>query len=107
MFLVDMRIHKSFSPEVQVALDQRESRPDALSEAQQYQLIQQLQSEALARGAAATRAERDRVVRLGVAGILDAMGFFGVLKKSFSLWDVLWFGLAISSAFKVAQSGSA
>jgi len=107
MFLVDMRIHKSFSPEVQAALDQRESRPDALSDAQQYQLIQQLQSEALARAAAATRAERDRVVRLGAAGILDAMGFFGVLKKSFSLWDALWFGLAISSAFKVAQSGSA
>jgi hypothetical protein len=106
MFLVDMRIHKSFSPDVQAALDQRESRPDALSQQQQYELVQQLQSEALARAAAATKAERERVVSVAVKGMLDAMGFFGVLKKSFSFWDVLWFGLAISSAYKVAQAGS-
>jgi hypothetical protein len=106
MFLVDMRIHKSFSPEVQAALERRDSSSDALSEQQQYELVQQLQSEALARAAAATPAERQRVVRAGVKGMLDAMGFFGMLKQAFSFWDVLWFGLAISSAYKVAQSGS-
>jgi len=58
-----------------------------------------------ARAADATKAERERVVRAGVDRMLDEIGFFGTLKLAFGLWDVLWFGLAISSAFKVAQGG--
>lgn len=104
-FLADMRIHQSFSPEVEAAVELRDSQPDALSEGQQSELVQHLESEAVARSAAATPAERERVVGLAVKGVLDAMGFVGVLKKSFGFWDVLWFGLAISSAYKVAQRG--
>ena len=107
MFLVDMRIHKSFSPEVQATIEQLDGRPGTLSNEQRFQLEQQVESEAVARAAAATPAERERVVRAGVKSMLDAMGFFGMLKQAFGFWDVLWFGLAISSAYKVAQSGSA
>jgi hypothetical protein len=105
MFLVDMRLHKSFSPELEASVEQLEDRPGSLSDAQRFQLQQQIQAEALQRAAGATRAERERVVRAGVDRMLDAMGFFGMAKLSFSGWDLLWFGLAISSAFKVAQRG--
>jgi hypothetical protein len=104
MFLVDMRINKSFSPELQATIEQLDA--GTLSEEQRYELRQQVESEATARAAAATKPERERVVRAGVDGMLGAMGFFGVLQKSFSLWDVLWIGLAISSAFKIAQGVS-
>lgn len=106
LFLVDMRIRKSFSPELQATIEGLDGRPGTLSDEQSYQLEQQVESEAMARAAAATPAERERVVRTSVGGMLDAMGFFGTLKKTFTFWDVLWFGLAISSAFKVAQGGS-
>lgn len=106
MFLIDMRLHKSFSPELQATIEQLDGRPGTLSDAQRFQLEQQVESEAVARAADATSAERERVVRAGVDKMLDAMGFFGRLKQAFSGWDLLWFGLAISSAFKVAQRGS-
>ena len=105
MFLVDMRLHKSFSPELQATIAQNDRGPGALSDVQRFQLEQQVESEAVARAADATSAERERVVRTGVENMLGAMGFFGRLKHAFSGWDLLWFGLAISSAFKVAQRG--
>jgi hypothetical protein len=105
MFLVDMRIHKSFSPELQATIEQVDGRPGTPSEEQRFQLEQRVESEARARAADATKAERERVVRAGVDRMLDEIGFFGTLKLAFGLWDVLWFGLAISSAFKVAQGG--
>jgi hypothetical protein len=106
LFLLDMRIHKSFSPDVQATIEQLDGHPGTLSDQQRSQLEQQVESEAMARATAATPAERERVVRAGVGRMLDAMGFFGALKQAFSLWDVLWFGLAISSAFKIAQRAS-
>jgi len=107
MYLVDMRTHKSFSPELQATINQLDGRPGTLSSEESAVLEQRVEAEARARVEAATPAERERVVRAGVTGMLGALGFFGTLKKAFSFWDVLWFGLAISSAFKVAQSGSA
>jgi len=105
MFLVDMRMHKSFSPDVQATIEQLDTRAGSLSEEQRFELQQHVQSEALARSRAATPAERQRVVGVSVDSILEAMGFFGVLKSVFTLRDFIWLGLAISSAFKVAQRG--
>ncbi|HKC41404.1 MAG TPA: hypothetical protein VKC15_17810 [Gemmatimonadales bacterium] len=107
MFMVDMRVHKSFSPELQASLDQVEKNPGALAADRRYELIQQVQAEAAARAKAASQRERTAVVGASVDGILKAMGFFGLLKSVFSFWDVLWIFLAVSSAFKIAQSGSA
>jgi len=107
MFMVDMRTHKSFSPEVQATLERIETRPDALSGEQRFELQQQVQAEARARAANASKAEREKVVKVNSQQILDAMGFFGALKELFTFWDVLWIFLAVSSAFKIAQSGSA
>lgn len=106
MFLVDMGINRSFSPEVQAELEQIRERDDTLSSDAQDELQGRMQAEASARAAAATKAERERLVRVHSAGILSSLGFFTTLKELFSLWDVIWIGLAISSAFKIAQGVS-
>jgi hypothetical protein len=59
-----------------------------------------------ARPAAATPAERERVVAAGSASILTERGFFGALGKLFDLWEIVWSGLAISSAWRIAQRAS-
>ena len=107
MFLMDMGINRSFSPELQASLEQLGGgRQGAVSPAQQADLQGRMAAEAMARAAAATPAERERVVAASSAGILAEMGFFGALGKLFDLWDVVWIGLAISSAWKIAQGAS-
>jgi hypothetical protein len=64
-------------------------------------------AQATARAAAATPAERERVVSVSSASILAEMGFFGALAKLFDLWDIVWIGLAISSAWRIAQRAGA
>ena len=105
MFLVDMGIHHSFSPELQAAIQGVQDRKGAASPEEREDLQARMQAEALARVASATQAERERVVGVNSQGILDAMGFFGALKELFSFWDLLWIFLAVSSAFKIAQRG--
>ena len=107
MFMVDMRVHKSFSAELQASIEQLDKDPGSLSADQRYELVQQVQAEAAARAKSTSQRERVRVVGASVDGILKEMGFFGLLKSVFSFWDVLWIFLAVSSAFKIAQSGSA
>jgi hypothetical protein len=104
MFLVDMTTHKSFSPELQAALDQADS--GSLSDVQQANIQRDMRAEVLARVGNATRAEKERVVRASADAILKEMGFFGALKDLFSLFDLLWIFLAVSSAYRIAQSKS-
>jgi hypothetical protein len=106
MFVLDMTAHKSFSPDVQALLDQSEARPGSLSDEQQENLRQQMGAEVVARVSSASRAEKERVARAGTARILKEMGFFGALKDLFSAIDLLWIFLAVSSAFRIAQSKS-
>jgi hypothetical protein len=106
MFVLDMTTHKSFSPELQALLDQAEARPGSLSEAQQLDAQRRMRTEVTERIGNATRAEKQRVARESTDNILKEMGFFGALKDLFSLFDLLWIFLAISSAYKIAQSKS-
>ncbi len=106
MFVLDMTAHKSFSPELQAALDQADARPDALTDEQQVDMQQKMRAEVLARVGSATRAEKERVARASADNILKEMGFFGALKDLFSLFDLLWMFLAVSSAYRIAQSKS-
>lgn len=105
MFVMDMTAHKSFTPELQALLDQAEARPGSLSEAQQLDMQRRMRAEVLERVTNATRAEKERVARASTETILKQMGFFGALKDLFSLFDLLWIFLAVSSAFKIAQRG--
>ncbi len=106
MFLVEMVTHESFSPELQAALQSVREHQVAASPDDREVLQGRMQAEAMARTAAATPAERERVVRVNSEGILNSMGFFGALAKLFGLWDVVWIALAVSSAWKIAQGAS-
>ena len=106
MFVLDMTTHKSFSPELQALLDQADAQPGSLSDAQQVDMQVKMRDEVMARVASATQAEKERVARAGADSYLKELGFFGALKDLFSLFDLLWIFLAISSAFRIAQSKS-
>jgi len=102
MFLLDMGINRSFSPELQRQIAQT---PDNAPLERQEELQQRMISEVRARAGSATPAERERIVRLHTSGILASAGFFNLLGRLFGVWDVIWFGLAIASAWKIAQQG--
>src|SRR5438094_510940 len=55
-------------------------------------------------GIALAPAERERLVRTYSDQILGREGFLAMLGKLFSFWDLLWLGLGVSSAWKLAQS---
>ena len=46
----------------------------------------------------------ERLVRTYSDQILGRAGFLAMLGKLFSFWDLLWLGLGVSSAWKLAQS---
>ena len=106
MFVLDMTANKSFSPELQALVDQDNARPGSLSEAQQLDMRVKMRDEVLARVGSATRAEKERVARAGAERYLKELGFFGGLKDLFGIYDFLWIFLAVSSAYRIAQSKS-
>lgn len=106
MFVMEMTAQKSFSPELQALVDQDESRPGSLSEAQQVDMQQRMRTEVMARVGSATRTEKERAARAGADAYMKGLGFFGGMKEMFSLYDALWIFLAISSAFRIAQRHS-
>jgi len=106
MFVLDMTTRKSFTPELQALLDQADAQPGSLSDDQQVDMQQKMAAEVMARVASASRAEKERVARAGADSYLKETGFFGNFKDLFSFYDALWIFLAISSAFRIAQSKS-
>ena len=105
MFMVDMTTHRSFSPELQAAIDsQVHDGPDARS-LRGFELSYRMTKEAGARAAAAPRAERERVVRMNTDSLLAHQGFLGLLGGMFGLWDLTWLGLGMSTAWRLAIAG--
>jgi hypothetical protein len=105
VYMLNMAAHRSFSPDLQAAIDSvdRERHDTAGSDAWgglQYRMI----VEARQRAGAAAPDERERVVRAAMGGLFARFGFLPLLGRSFGVWDLLWFGFAISSAWKLAQS---
>ncbi len=107
LFLVDMTTHRSFSPELQAAIDRqiREYRDTALS-GLGAELNDRMIAEARARVASATPAERSRLVQVYMTKALARVRFGSLLGSLFGLWDVLWAALGISSAWKLAQAAT-
>jgi len=104
MFLVDMATHHSFSPALQAELDKhgRERSDTALSDLGpdlNYRII----VEARQRAAGATRAERERVVRVSTDKVMAHTGFVAPLSHLFGLLDLLWIGLGVGSAWQLAR----
>ena len=107
MFLVDMTTHRSFSPELQAALDQQvRTGHDTVLGAVGAELTHRMIDEARARTKASAPAERERLVRTHTGSLFARVGFLPLLGRLFGLMDILWLGLGISSAWKLAQSGT-
>lgn len=118
-FMIDMTVHRSFSPDLQAELDKgagvgvgvglgatRDTALDPQRLERAFELRERIVAEARARDSAATPAERDRIVRTYADSLLGAQPFLPMLGRLFGLWDLLWLGLGASSAWKLAQIGT-
>ncbi len=111
LFMLDMTTHRSFSPDLQGAIDeQRREGPDTARSPrrmeQAFELSQRIMAEARARDSAATPAEREQLVRTYSDSLLAREGFLPMLGRAFSFWDVLWLGLGVSSAWQLTRRGA-
>ena len=110
LFVIDMTRHRSFSPDLQAAVDaQRRAAPDTASGVEGFAralgLSERIFAEAHARDSAATPAEREHLVRMYADSLLGREPFLPMLGRLFGLWDLLWLGLGASSAWKLAERG--
>ncbi|HXF96407.1 MAG TPA: hypothetical protein VNI61_09935 [Gemmatimonadales bacterium] len=94
-FLLDMRTGESFSPEVNAELAQlgpRDTVPDLLWGS--------MMAEARQRMDGAPPQERERVARAMVTQIVGGMSITEQFMATLSLFDALWFFLALGTAWK-------
>lgn len=104
-FMLDMATHRSFSPELQAAIDsESRERPDTLS-SRGVALTYRMMSEAGERAASAAPLERERVIRTSTDRLLAQRGFLALLSGMLGVWDLTWLGLGMSTAWKVAVAG--
>ena len=97
-FALDMREGERYSPEVSMqlaTLSPTDTIPDAL--------WPKMLDEAQARMAEAPEAERVRVATAFMNKFMDKMDLTDQFGASLSLFDLLWFGLAIATAFKIMR----
>jgi hypothetical protein len=105
LYLVDMGKTHTFSAQLQQEADRAtelaagDGRADALAS--------QMAREARTRAEAASPEERTRVVHRHVSAVLQEAGFFAMLGRLFTLFDVLWIFLAVGSAYRIANKFSA
>lgn len=80
-------------------LQERDGSPELQNEDVRFAMMEQAED----RAKAASRPERDRLVRRHTDRFLDQMGFGVLLLSVFGLLDLLWIGLGISTAWKLGQ----
>lgn len=97
-FAHDMRAKERFSPELSIQLAGL-STTDSLPEP----LATKVLEEAQARMDNAPPEERARVATMFTQTILGAVDLTGQFTASLSLFDFLWFGLALATAFKIMR----
>jgi hypothetical protein len=106
MFMVDMATRRSFSPELQAAIDgQVHEGADNVSRQKGLELSYRMMAEAGARAAAAGPEERARVVGANTDTLLAHTGFLALLGGLFGWWDLTWLGLGMSTAWRLAIAG--
>ena len=94
-FAVEMRDNERFSAQLSLDLA-RFGRRDSLPPP----LLNRMMDEAQARMAAAEPAERERVAAMFANSFLGEVSLVEQFKASLGVFDLLWFGLAIATAFK-------
>ena len=101
-----MTARRSFSPGLQAALDsQTRARSDVTPSERAFDVRDRIIAEARARASTATRGQTEQLVRMYADSIVAREGFLPMLGRLFSFGDLLWLGLGVSSAWKLAQSG--
>src|SRR5260370_746427 len=91
LFMLDMAAPRSFSPALQTTIASLErERHDSLGSGQSAEVQFRMISEALDRAAAASPAERERVVRAAMGGLLGRLGFLPLLRRSCGGVHLLW-----------------
>ncbi|MGH9258366.1 MAG: hypothetical protein ACRD08_00485 [Acidimicrobiales bacterium] len=99
-FAFDMKDYETYSAEVSHQLSAL-PRPDSVPEALQKLML----VEARTRMEASSPAERERVARRAWQRAVRELGVPIQFLASLSLFDVLWFGLAIATAWKLMRGG--
>ncbi len=94
-------------PDLQAALDRQDrTKRDTVTDARGLDLRYRMIEEARARAKAATPVERQELVRTRLGSLLAHLGFLPLLGRLFGLMDIVWLGLGIASAWKLAQSST-
>jgi hypothetical protein len=91
---------KGWPTSIQARLDGM-SESDTLSDA----LWEEMRSVADSHSASLSEDDRTRLISEYRTAMLASFGPWEQLRASFSLWDILWFGLAISTAWKMMKGG--
>ncbi len=94
--LADLRQTETLPAGVQEQLDAlsfTDTLPDALWE--------QMLAAGAAHAAAANPAERERIATGYATALMESVGVMGLFRSQLGLWDLLWFGLAILTAWRI------
>lgn len=92
---------RELSPATLDALDAWQASGDTLSDA----LWADMQAEAADRLERLSDAERDDVARVAAASVLQQMGPVNGVLGQLGAWDLLWFGLALATAYRIMKGG--
>jgi hypothetical protein len=104
IFLREKTQQRSFSPELQAAID---ARPALVADTSllgpSYELREQMIHEAVAAAKASSFAERKRLVHVHYDQFLSKLGFWVLFLATFGLLDLLWIGLGMWTAWTLGQ----
>jgi hypothetical protein len=104
IFLREKTQQRSFSPELQAAID---AHPDLAADTSllgpSYELREQMIHEAVAAAKASSFAERKRLVHVHYDQFLSKLGFWVLFLATFGLLDLLWIGLGTWTAWTLGQ----
>ena len=104
-YFVDMAERRGFSPALRAALPE-----SLLSQSVPVELRRRMLQEALDSARKAPLTQRKVVVHRAVKAVVKILnrevGFSKLFRAEFDFWDVLWIGLAISAAWRIASQSS-
>jgi hypothetical protein len=101
-FAASMHAQHAFSPGLQAALDSAEVHPPS-DPSRALELSKRVMAEARHRDSAASRAERERLVRPYEDSLMARQGSVPIFGELLNVWDLLWVSLGVSSARELAR----
>jgi hypothetical protein len=102
LFAEHMSADRSFSPGLQAALDSAQARPPSDPE-RVLELSKRALAEARHRDSAASRAQREVLVRPYEDSLMARQGSIPLFGEMLNFWDLVWVSLGVSSARELAR----